>query len=248
LNKLLPTVASLAGLVAIWWGLVATRTVSPVLVPDPPEVWSALWEFRSPLADATLITLTEVLLGFGLALAAGVVIAVALSYSKVLNKVLYPPLILVHSIPKAAVAPILLVWFGFGMRHKVILALLVAFFPIVIALNSGLRRIDPALHDLSRSLRASWFKTFWKIDLPFALPALFSGLRVATHLAVVGAVIAEFVSGDRGLAVLLRSSGSVHNTALSFACAILLSVMSAALFGIVAAVENHVVPWAKRDP
>jgi NitT/TauT family transport system permease protein len=241
-----PTVASLIGLLGLWWLLVATEIVSPHLVPDPPEVARALSEFRSPIWEAAVTTFSEVILGFALAIVFGVVMAVALSYSRALNKLLYPPLVLLHSIPKAAIAPILLIWFGFGLEHKVVLALLVSFFPIVIALSSGLRRIDPALHDLSRSLRASWLKTFWKIDLPFALPALFSGLRIAAHLAVVGAVIAEFVAGDKGLAVLLRSSGAQHKTALSFACAIALSVMSAGLFGLVALAENYLVPWSRR--
>lgn len=246
-SKTLSIVLSMGALLAIWTVITAADLVSPVFLPGPAEVGTALVEFRIALIDAGLITLTEVSLGFILALVGGVALAIALSYSRWLNALLYPPLVLLHSIPKTAVAPILLIWFGFGMQHKIFLSFLVAFFPIVIALNSGLRRVDPDLHDLSRSLHASWIKTFWKIDLPFALPSLFAGLRVATHLAVVGAVIAEFVAGDQGLAHLLRSSGSQHNTALSFACAIVLSAMSATLFALVALVESMIAPWSRRD-
>jgi NitT/TauT family transport system permease protein len=247
LSKLLPGVLSLVALTILWWVLTATEAVSPLLLPPPGEAFGALVEYRGPIAAAALITLVEVLLGFALAVVGGVVLAIVLSYSRLANSLLYPPLLLLHSIPKVAVAPILLIWFGFGLQHKVVLSFLVAFFPIVIALNSGLRRVDPDLHDLSRSMHASWFKSFTKIDLPFALPSLFSGLRVAVHLAVVGAVIAEFVSGDRGLAHLLRSSGSQHNVPLSFACAAVLSGMSAALFGVVALLEKTIAPWSPQD-
>lgn len=244
--RLAPAVASLLGLLAIWTLLTASGTVAPILLPPPSEVWSEFVTFREPIARAALVTLTEVVIGFLLAVTGGILLAVALSYSRFLNALLYPPLILLHSIPKAAVAPLLLVWFGFGIEHKVALSFLVAFFPIVIALSSGLRRVDPDLHDLSRSLNASRLRTFRKIDLPFALPALFAGLRVAIHLAVVGAVIGEFVSGDDGLASMVKSAGAVSKTSLSFACVIILSAMSTGLFGVVAFLEGVVAPWSDR--
>jgi NitT/TauT family transport system permease protein len=219
-----------------------------LLLPPPIEVLEALVEYAEPIAEAAFITSIEILLGFAVAVLGGFAIALPIRYSRGLRSAIYPPLLLLNAVPKAAIAPILLIWFGFGITHKVMVTFLVAFFPIVIALNAGLRSVDPDLHDLSRSLHASWFQTFRKIDLPFALPSLFSGLRVAITLAVVGAVIAEFVAGDAGLANLLRRAGAQNQTALTFACAMVLSVLSTCLFGAVVLAEHLAIPWARRSP
>ena len=245
-SQVVPLVVSLVVLLGVWQALTGWDVVAPIILPAPADVGRAIVDFADPLSEATAITLVEVLLGFGVAVLFSFVMALPISYSKRMRTALYPPLVMLHAVPKAAIAPILLIWFGFGLTHKVVVSFLVAFFPIVIALSAGLRRVDPDLHDLSRSLHASWLQTFWKIDLPFALPMLFSGLRVAITLAVVGAVIAEFVAGDGGLAHLLRSAGTHNQTALSFACAIILSLMSMVLFGAIALLEHLTVPWARR--
>ena len=246
-SRLWPGLLSLGALLGGWQLLTASGAVAPLILPPPVEVARAGSEFAGPITEAALVTLAEVLLGFAAAVAAGFAVALPISYSRRLRAAIYPPLLLLNALPKAALAPIFLIWFGFGLTHKVVVAFLVAFFPIVVALNAGLKRVDPELHDLSRSLHASWLQTFLKIDLPFALPSLFSGMRVAITLAVVGAVIAEFVAGDGGIAHLLRSAGAQHQTALSFACAATLSFLSAALFGLVVLAEYLAVPWARRN-
>lgn len=138
----------------------------------------------------------------------------------------------------------LLIWFGFGMTSKVVVAFLIAFFPVVIESAAGLRSVDPDLHDLAKSLRSSKLLTFWKIDLPHALPFLFAGFKIAITLSVTGAMVGEFISSDRGLGFLLQSAVSQHLTALAFAAVIAIAALSMGLFGIVAFAERLAVPWA----
>jgi NitT/TauT family transport system permease protein len=234
-------------LVALWKIALVTGAVSDFLLPPPEEVAQALVEFRGPIASATWVTLTEVLLGFGTAIAVAVFLAIGLVYSRMFNSAVYPPLLILHAIPKTAIAPLLLIWLGFGYAPKIVLATVLAFFPILISTIAGLRSVDPELHELARSLHASFISKFWKIDFPYALPSFFAGLRAGAHLAVTGAVIAEFISGGEGLAFLLHSASSQFQTALAIGVAIVLSVMSTALFGAVVIAERVIVPWARTE-
>jgi NitT/TauT family transport system permease protein len=242
------TILSLLVLLAIWEFVLVAGVTTELILPRPENVFSTLVEFRVPIASATWVTLSEVLLGFGGAIVLGVVLAMGLTYSRIFNAAVYPPLLILHAIPKIALAPLLLIWFGFGLAPKIILSVTLAFFPILIATIAGLRSVDPELHELARTWRASWFQTFRKIDFPHALPTIFSGLRASTHLAVTGAIIAEFVSGGRGLAFLLHSASGNFEIELAFAVAIVISLMSTLLFGAVALVERVAIPWAQTDP
>jgi NitT/TauT family transport system permease protein len=239
-------VLSLASLIAVWQVVLSTGLVSEFVLPAPAAVSSSMIEYRGPIASATLVTLYEIVLGFGAAIVLGLFLAVGLTYSRFFNAAVYPPVLILHAIPKVAIAPLLLIWFGFGLAPKIVLSLTLAFFPILIASIAGFRSVDAELHELARTLKASWFQTLLKIDFPHALPSIFAGLRTGIHLAVVGAVIAEFVSGGEGLAFLLHSASSQFQTDLAFAVAIVISVLSAALFGLVVLVERLAIPWARR--
>jgi NitT/TauT family transport system permease protein len=245
LPRVAVAVVALLGILVLWKVLLVTDVVSEFVLPDPADVARALVDQRGAIASASWVTLSEVLLGFGTATAMGVLLSLGLTYSRTFNSAVYPPLVILHAIPKTAIAPILLIWFGFGLAPKIVLSSVLAFFPILIATIAGLRSVDPELHELARSLRASLLSTFWKIDFPHALPSFFAGLRTATHLAVTGAVIAEFVAGSSGLAFLLNSASAQFQTELAFAVAIVISMMSASLFGAVVVIERLFVPWAR---
>jgi NitT/TauT family transport system permease protein len=228
------------------WHLFATYDDLPsVILPSPAQVWDALVEFRTILLSATWQTLSAVLLGFGLSVVFGVVLAMGLAYSRKINAGLYPSLVAFHAVPKAALAPLLLIWFGFGMEAKVAVAFLTALFPITVATTSGLRSVSPELHDLAKSLHASRMRTFLKIDLPHALPFVFAGLRVGMSLALVGVIVGEFVVSDSGLAVLLQRASVQFQAPLAFAAMVVLSVLSVLLFGAVVFLERLVMPWTR---
>ena len=201
---------------------------------------SMLDRFRRRGLESPLLPFPAVLVvavGFFLPL------AVLIVYSPVLRNALYPLIVLAQSVPKIAVAPVLLLVLGYGEVPKVIVAFLVAFFPVVVDTATGLAATPPELLDLSRSYRASAFKTFMKVRLPMAMPFFFAGAKVAITLAVIGAVVGEFVGSDKGLGYVILSATSYWKTELAFSSMILLSLMAIVLFGAVALVERLVCPW-----
>lgn len=226
-----------------WWAITAAEVFPAYLVPTPGDVANELVTEREMLARHTWVTTYETVLGFLLAAVIGMLAAVLIVYSPTLEKALYPLILFAQVIPKIAIAPILVVWFGFGPMPKVILAVLIAFFPVVVSGVAGLRSTDPELLDLSATMGASRWKTFRKIRFPNALPHLLSGLKVAVTLAVVGAVVGEFVGADEGLGyVLLLASGNL-NSSLLFADLILMSALGVVLFVLVEAAEALLIPW-----
>lgn len=236
--------AILLGLIfAGWWVVTAREMVPAYLVPSPPAVWETLVADRVMLAENTWVTTYETLIGFVLAALIGTATGVLIVYSRTLERALYPLILFAQVIPKIAIAPILVVWFGFGPAPKIILAVLIAFFPVVVSAVAGLRSVDPELLDLSSTMGASRWQTFRKIRFPTALPHLMAGLKVAVTLAVVGAVVGEFVGADKGLGyVLLVASGNL-NSPLLFADLFLMSAIGIVLFILVEAAEAYLIPW-----
>ncbi|MFI7575474.1 ABC transporter permease [Micromonospora sp. NPDC049497] len=233
----------LAAVFAAWWFVAAREYVPNYLVPTPGQVWTTMTEQWSELARHTLVTLYETVLGFVLAAALGLATAVAIAYSRTLDKALYPIVLFAQVIPKIAIAPLLVVWFGLGLAPKVILAVLIAFFPVVISGVAGLRSTDPELLDLASTMGAGPWRTFRKIRFPNALPHLMAGLKVAVTLAVVGAVVGEFVGASEGLGyVLLLANGNL-DSALLFADLILMSAIGIVLFVLVEIAEALLIPW-----
>ncbi|SCF14987.1 NitT/TauT family transport system permease protein [Micromonospora viridifaciens] len=237
------------GLVAatgLWWAITVVFEVESFLLPSPTQVVQAMVEQSDYLWDNSLVTLWETLLGFLLAIVVGVPLALTVTASRVLERTVYPLLLMLNAVPKVAVAPLLVVWLGFGQFPKVFLVFLVCFFPIVISTAAGLSSTPADLVELGRSLKTNWWQTFRMIRMPAAIPQLFVGLKLAITLAVIGAVIAEFVGATEGLGYAIVASGSSADTALAFAAMILLGVMSVVLFYLLAAIERLCVPWADR--
>ena len=235
--------ATLVGAVGLWEAASRIFRIPKFIVPKPSEIVGEAWEWRYRFIGHTWVTLYETLGGFALSILVGVPLAVLIVYSPWMRRALYPLIVLTQSVPKIAIAPVLLLVAGHGEIPKIIVAFLVAFFPIVVDTATGLAATPPELLDLSRSYRASAFKTFVKVRFPMALPFFFSGLKVAITLAVIGAVVGEFVGSDKGLGYVILSATSYWKTELAFSAMILLSLMAILLFGAVSLIERLVCPW-----
>jgi len=218
--------------------------INRIVLPSPVDILRASIGNWKVLLSETWPTFLESVLGFALAVAIGIPVAVCVANSRILNLTLYPILIATQSIPKVAVAPIILVWFGLGMQSKLVIAFLVAFFPIVVDTAAGMRATPAGLLELARSLRASSLQVFLKVQFPAALPFIFAGAKVAVTLAVIGAVIGEFVGSVGGLGNLLLTANSQLDSPLAWAALVWLSALGILLFMAVVAAERIVMPWA----
>src|SRR5262245_46498568 len=245
-DYVVPTV-TLAGALAVWEAASRVFHIPSFIMPAPSSILGEGWAWRYRFIDHTWVTLYETLGGFALSIAVGVPLAVLIVYSPVMRSAVYPLIVLAQSVPKIAIAPVLLLIVGYGVFPKIIVAFLVAFFPVVVDTATGLAATPPELLDLSRSYRASPFKTFLKVRLPMALPFFFAGAKVAITLSVIGAVVGEFVGSDKGLGYVILSATSYWKTELAFSSMILLSVMAILLFGAVSLVERLVCPWLAAE-
>ena len=242
-----PLAGALLVLAAWYLVCLAWRMPSTVL-PTPLEVALSFARHWRVLLNEGWVTLEATLLGFLLALTLGVPIAVAIVTYRPLHHMFYPLLVALQSVPKVALAPILLVWLGTGIESKLAIAWLVAFFPIVVDTAAGLSSTPKELVELARSLRASRWQFFSKIQFPTALPFVITGAKVAVTLAVIGTVIGEFVGSSDGLGFLLLSATSQINTALAFACLFALSILGMVAYALVVGVERLLAPWLPPAP
>jgi ABC-type nitrate/sulfonate/bicarbonate transport system permease component len=233
-------------LAAQWDWISGALNIEDFLVPAPSDIATSLWRDRSLLADDSWVTLREVLLGFLCALVAGLAFAVILHLSEVLRRAFYPLLVASQTIPPVAIAPILIVWFGFGLGPKILLIALVCFFPVTVNTLDGLRSVDPQLITMMRTLGADRRQILTRVELPSALPFFFSGTKIAIAVAVIGAVFAEWSGAGSGLGHQILIASSSLLTARMFAAITLLSVMAILLFAIVSLVERKVVTWDSR--
>jgi NitT/TauT family transport system permease protein len=231
-------------IILAWHYYVVLFHVPVVVLPTPMQVLHAMAQESKALLEEGWVTALECIYGFALAMAIGIPIAVTMTYSRIANQMFYPLLVASQSIPKVAIAPILLVWFGTGLQSKLAMAFVIAFFPVVVDTATGLRSTSPELLELARSLQCSRLQTFFKIQLPSALPSIFSGAKIAVTLAVIGAVIGEFIGSNEGLGNLLLTANSQLNTPLVWAALIVLSALGMVLYGIVVVAENILMPWA----
>jgi NitT/TauT family transport system permease protein len=245
-ETLIPAFTLIAAVVA--WE-VATRAlhVPRFIMPAPSAILGEGWDWRYRFIEHTWVTLYETLGGFALSMVVGVPLAVLIVYSPTLRMAIYPLIILAQSVPKIAIAPVLLLVLGFGEFPKMVVAFLVAFFPVVVDTATGLAATPPELLDLSRPYRASRFKTFLKVRLPLALPFIFAGAKVAITLSVIGAVVGEFVGSDKGLGYVILSATSYWKTELAFSAMIILSLMAIVLFAAVSLVERWLCPWLSPE-
>ena len=243
---LLPT-GTIVALVGLWWLATIVFGWKPFLVPTPKDVWEEMSRQRHLLPGHLWTTLAETLEGFGLAILIAFPVAVAIAYSRVLEATIYPALVALNAIPKIAIAPLLVIWMGFGSGPKIAMVVLICFFPIVIGTATGLKSTPAELVDLTRSLSASPLQEFVKVRFPASLPYVFVGLKVGIALAVIGAVVGEFVGATKGLGYVILASGQNANTSLAFAAIVLLSLLSIVLFYALVLAERVLVPWAAEE-
>lgn len=245
---LLPTLL-LIGLVGAWQVAASTGALADLLglksflVPSPVEIAESLWDNRSLLAENAWVTLREMLLGFGCAVIAGLCFAVAMHLSTTFRHTLYPPLVVSQAIPIIAIAPILVIWFGYGIGPKLWIVALVCFFPISVNTLDGLRSVDPEATKMMRTLDASRGQILRRLEAPTALPGFFSGAKVAAAVTGIAALFGEWAGANSGLGVLMREDNALLETSRLFAEVFLLSAMALALFALVALAERRIVTW-----
>lgn len=239
----LPSLIVFLGIGLAWQLATTVLGVPKYLIPSPESVWAVLSKHPQMFAANTLVTLRELLGGFALAVLLAVPLALFISYSRIFERFVNPVIVISQALPKVAIAPLLLVWFGFGEFPKILMAALIAFFPMLISATTGFKGIEPDVMSLARSTGASGLRIFWKIRLPSALPAMFGGLKLAITFAVIGAILGEFLSGDSGLGYLIQSASGAQRTDMLFAALIIISLVSVALFYAVEFVERKLIFW-----
>jgi NitT/TauT family transport system permease protein len=230
-------------IVALWQAAVSVLGVPSFLVPAPLTVVARLHQQAGLLATHTLSTLIVTLLGFGGGIVLGIAAALGITMSRAVERFLLPLVVFSQVVPKIAIAPLLIIWFGFSTQGRVIVAFLICFFPILIGTVTGLKSVEAELLDLTRQLRASRWQTFWMLSFPSALPHIFAGLKVAITLAVVGAIVAEWVGSDTGLGYMLLVANGAFDVVLSFSVLVILTFLGVVLFAAVDLLERLVLPW-----
>jgi ABC-type nitrate/sulfonate/bicarbonate transport system permease component len=244
-SRWLAPVGILAALLLVWEAAVRLTATPAWLLPPPSAVAATLVRERDLLFTNARVTLVEVLVGFALALVAGVLLAIALDASPALRRALYPLVIGSQTIPIPAIAPLLLIWFGYGLLPKVLVTALVGFFPIVVNMVDGLGAADRETDQLLRSLGANRWTRFRLLRWPSALPALFSGAKIAVAICVIGAVFGELVGANAGLGYLLTRAIAQFQTERVIAAIVLLSLIATLLFAAIALVERLAMPWRR---
>ncbi len=243
LNRGIRVLVVLVSALVLWEAAVVMLEVREFLVPRPTVVGAMMFDDPAWMLSHTWHTLVETIIGFSLAVILGVVLAILIVSSRFLEETLYILLVTLNSVPKVAVAPLFVVWMGTGLSPKVAIATMIAIFVIVIDMVLGLRSVDPEMIDLARSMKASKIKTLLKIRFPHALPNLFAGMKVAVTLALIGAIVGEFVASDKGLGYVILVAQGQFDTPQMFVAIVLLAVLGTILFFLVDLAEKIFLPW-----
>jgi len=258
MNKKLRTMKSIGTKVfpfvvflALWQAVVTVFDIKVFILPSPVETFSHLVvpelaaKYQWPVhIQATFI---EIALSFVLTAAAGILIAILITWSAFLKTLITPIIVFFNSLPKIALAPLFLIWFGYGLLPNTLIAVLVAFFPVVINTATGLEAVDEDLLDLVRYLHASKVQLFMKIRIPNSLPYIFSGFKISATLCVVGSIVGEFIASDKGLGYLLKDAQAFIDTPTMFACLILISVLGLLFFALISFLERLIMPWKPAE-
>lgn len=229
--------------VAAWEAAVVLLRVNAFVLPAPTVIFARIVRSWPEILSNTVVTVQETLLGFVLGALIGFILALLIAYSRLFEQMLYPLLVASQAVPKIAIAPLFVLWFGFGIWPKVVVTVLLVFFPVVVTTAEGLMSVDRNLIDLLRSVSANPWQVFIKVRLPHALPQIMAGLKIAITLAVVGAVVGEWVGADRGLGYLIIFANSQLDTTLSFAAITVLVVIGVVLFVVVDLIGRLLTPW-----
>jgi NitT/TauT family transport system permease protein len=239
----LPALLVVGSLLAVWQICAQLGLVKPSVLPAPAHIAQALAADRSVIWSNTLPTVIETLLGFAIAIGLGLAVGCAVFLSSGLRKAVYPLLVVSQTVPLIALAPLLLVWFGFGLLPKVVIVVLYCFFPITIAVADGLAGADTQLLDLMKSMRASRLQTLRYVQLPSALPVFFSGLKISSVYAMTGAIVGEYVGAYRGLGIYMQTAAHSDAIDLVFASILVIVLLSLALLVAVSLAEKFCLPW-----
>jgi ABC-type nitrate/sulfonate/bicarbonate transport system permease component len=245
-KAVLPATFLVFVLLAFWQIYVKAADVNAVILPPPTDIVTTMWDERSTLLSDLWVTFQEIALGFVVGAAAGMAIGVLIAYSKLLERTLYPLVIASQVIPVFAIAPLLIIWFGFGITPKVLIAALIVFFPICVNQVEGLRSADAGAVDLLRSYGGSEWRVFRAIRLPASIPYLLAGMQIGVTFSVIGAVIAEWVGAQSGLGALMLSANSQSETDLVFAAILTVAIVGVTLFALVRVVGDLIWPWQSR--
>jgi ABC-type nitrate/sulfonate/bicarbonate transport system permease component len=239
-----PPLALAAAVVLAWEGYVRLAALDPITLPAPTRVLGALWDFRETAVGHLVPTLIEAVVGCALSVVLAIAAAIALDRWEPIRRAVEPLLVTSQTIPVVAIAPLFVIWFGFGPLPKLLIVVLVTFFPVTIALLDGFGRVDPEAMALMRSIGATARQTFRKLRWPTALPSLFTGLRISVVYAVIGAIFGEYVGATEGLGIWMKLSQNSFRTDLVFGAILLTAIVSVALYVGVGVVERLVVPWS----
>jgi NitT/TauT family transport system permease protein len=234
---------ALLGILVVWEIFVRGAGIKPYILPAPSVVLADLWQKLPTVLAAAGFTVQPMLIGFAVAVVVGILLALVVAFSPALQDIVYPLIVFLQIVPKIAVAPLFIIWFGYGLMPKILLVFLLSFFPIVVSAVTAFRSVDSDIMDLAKATGAGAWRIFWKVQVPHALPTLFTGIKVAAALSSTAAVVAEFVASDRGLGYLLLEYNGTLNTSMAFAVIMVLSAMGLALYGIVEIAERLMIPW-----
>jgi NitT/TauT family transport system permease protein len=245
LRHSLPALVFVA-LIAAWWAAGAPFGAPAYLLPPPQDVLPRLVTSRVSLWNHSLITLQEIFLGFALSIVTAIPMGLVIALSPTAKRMLYPLLMFIQLVPKIAIAPLFVVWVGFGMTSKVLLTLLLTFFPLLLASMAGFQILDQRLLYLTRSMGATFWQTFRYLRFPAALPVIFGGLKTSATIAATAAIVAEFVGANKGLGYILLQATGTLDTTYVFAILFLLTIIGLALNSVVEIAEYFMTPWRRR--
>ena len=227
----------------VWESAVHLTGVKEYLLPPPSKVWTEFWKRHDIVLAGAWVTTKEILAGYALAVIVSIPLALSVAYSRFMEQAVYPVIVFLQIVPKIAIAPLFIIWFGFGFTPKLLLVFLLSFFPIVVSSIAGFKSADRDVMDFARTTGAGGWKLFVKIRLPQALPHIFTGLKVGAALAATAAVVAEFVASDKGLGYLLLQYNGQLDTPMVFATIVLLSLIGVVVYYTVEIVERLAIPW-----
>lgn len=246
MRRILPPALLLAAFILLWQGIASLPSVDNLTLASPVETWKSLKDDHSLLFDEAGVTAVEVLLGLAISIALGFGLAVLMHLMRPVQDAAYPLLVASQAVPIIVLAPLFILAFGYGIGPKLAIVALICFFPIVVNVLDGLRSVDPDLLKLMSSLGASRLTRLWKAELPSSLPSLFSGVKIAATVSVIGAVFGEWAGADRGLGRLVLLANNQLQTPRVYAGTVLLTLMSIALFAFVSLVERVAIPWRRE--
>lgn len=245
LSRYWPTAALFVFLLAVWQLTVSYAGIREYLLPSPLAVWNSLWHGEIAWSQHLWFTTWEIIGAFLLAAIFGVMLGVAIAWSPLMANALVPFLVFVNTLPKVAIAPLFLIWLGYGMFPNMLMGALIGFFPVVINTAVGLSQVEVDMLDLGRVFSAPKWKIFLKIRIPNALPYILSSLKITATAAVVGAIVGEFVASQRGLGFVITTTQSSMNTSVAFAALIWISLVGLLLYGAVVLLAHLWAPWAE---